>query len=195
MIRNYLQAILFSCCAAFAGLAELVLRMSRAASIATRPYADSPVHAVFNSVHGNLNGGGASTCTACHGPLRSPPIAGADATTLISVSDPRGCPRTSEQNASCLGCHEETGGKLLLAGQRARAGKHGLHRLSQFAYPARPGHGAAIGWRPVPGLPQPPARRAEIALAPPHCRGQDRLQLTATIPTAAAPSLPCARSP
>ena len=113
MIRNYLQAVLFSCCTAFAGLA--LAEDEPGCFDCHTADSDSPVHAVFNSVHGNLNGGGAHACTSCHGPSEAHNRRGRRNPPDISFG-PKWMSETSVQNDSCLGCHEQTGGKLLWLG-------------------------------------------------------------------------------
>jgi DmsE family decaheme c-type cytochrome len=76
--------------------------------------ADSPEHAVFNTVHGSLGGGGAAACTACHGtsaehdrrPRRNPPD--------VSFG-PQWPSDTETRSASCQSCHDN-GDQLLWAG-------------------------------------------------------------------------------
>ena len=70
-----------------------------------RASADSPVHAIFNTVHGKLAGGGNAGCLSCHGdsePHRSEPSAVAPD---ISFG-PRWPASAEQRDNSCLACHE-----------------------------------------------------------------------------------------
>jgi DmsE family decaheme c-type cytochrome len=76
--------------------------------------ADSPVHAIFNTVHGSLQGGGAAACTACHGPSEAHDRRGRKAHPDVSFG-PRWPSPVATRNASCLGCHGG-GDQMLWAG-------------------------------------------------------------------------------
>jgi DmsE family decaheme c-type cytochrome len=67
--------------------------------------ADSAVHAVFNTVHGSLQGGGAASCTACHGPSEAHDRRGKKASPDVSFG-PLWISDAQVRNASCQGCHE-----------------------------------------------------------------------------------------
>ena len=77
--------------------------------------ADTPVHAVFNSAHGNLSGGGAATCTSCHGPSEAHDRRGRRNPPTVSFG-PKWTSEPAEQNASCLNCHEQSGDQMLWLG-------------------------------------------------------------------------------
>ncbi len=66
---------------------------------------DSPVHQVFKTVHGSINGGGANTCTACHGPSTKHDMRGRKQPVDISFG-PRWTSDVETRNASCQGCHD-----------------------------------------------------------------------------------------
>jgi len=72
---------------------------------------DSPVHAVFATVHGQLQGGGANACTACHGPSEAHDRRGRRVPPDISFG-PRWPSDLETRNGSCLACH--SGGEQLL---------------------------------------------------------------------------------
>lgn len=75
---------------------------------------DVAVHAVFNTAHGQLNGGGNDSCTACHGD--STDHMAAPTEVAPSVSFGPHWPATAEaRNASCQSCHD-SGKQLLWAG-------------------------------------------------------------------------------
>lgn len=67
--------------------------------------ADSPVHAVFNSVHGKLLGGGAAACTACHGPSEAHDRRGRRNPPDVSFG-PTWTSGLEERNGACQSCHE-----------------------------------------------------------------------------------------
>jgi DmsE family decaheme c-type cytochrome len=75
---------------------------------------DSPVHAVFRTVHGDLEGGGAHTCTACHGASTEHNRRGRRAEPDVSFG-PRWLSDVETRNTACLNCHE-AGDQLLWAG-------------------------------------------------------------------------------
>jgi DmsE family decaheme c-type cytochrome len=68
----------------------------------------SPVHAVFNTVHGGLQGGGAASCTACHGPSEAHDRRGKKAPPDISFG-PLWPSSVEARNTSCQSCHENDG--------------------------------------------------------------------------------------
>ena len=113
MIRSFLQAVLFTCCTAFASLT--LAEDGPGCLDCHTADSDSPVHAIFSSVHGGVNGGGANTCITCHGLSEAHDRRGRRNPPDISFG-PKWLSSTEEQNASCLGCHEQTGGKLLWLG-------------------------------------------------------------------------------
>jgi DmsE family decaheme c-type cytochrome len=76
--------------------------------------ADSPVHAIFKTTHGNLLGGGANSCTACHGASESHDRRGRKNPPDVSFG-PRWTSPVADRNASCQGCHNN-GDQLLWAG-------------------------------------------------------------------------------
>jgi DmsE family decaheme c-type cytochrome len=73
--------------------------------------ADVPVHAVFNSVHGNLQGGGAAACTACHGPSEAHDRRGRRNPPDVSFG-PKWLSDLELRNGACQNCHD--GDKQLL---------------------------------------------------------------------------------
>ncbi|MDZ7782836.1 MAG: DmsE family decaheme c-type cytochrome [Halioglobus sp.] len=74
----------------------------------------STAHAVFDTVHRSLNGGGAAACTACHGASEEHDRRGMRAPPDVSFG-PRWASAPEQRNNSCLGCHE-AGDQLLWAG-------------------------------------------------------------------------------
>jgi DmsE family decaheme c-type cytochrome len=66
--------------------------------------ADSPVHQVFKSVHGSINGGGANACVACHGPSEAHNSRGKKKPVDISFG-PQWTSDVETRNGSCQGCH------------------------------------------------------------------------------------------
>jgi DmsE family decaheme c-type cytochrome len=76
--------------------------------------AESPVHAVLNTVHGTLQGGGAAACTACHGASEAHDRRGKKAPPDVSFG-PQWPSDVAARNASCQGCHE-SGDPLMWAG-------------------------------------------------------------------------------
>ncbi|WP_162300069.1 DmsE family decaheme c-type cytochrome [Kineobactrum sediminis] len=100
---------------AFALLAALVIPASAADDGADclgchTASADAPVHAVFQTVHGGLNGGGNGSCLSCHGDSAEH---AADPTThMPGVSfGPLWLSPTGERNGACTACH--TGGTTM----------------------------------------------------------------------------------
>ena len=76
--------------------------------------ADSPVHAVFKTVHGGLAGGGSAACTTCHGASEDHDRRGRRNAPDVSFG-PRWLSDAETRNAACQGCHEN-GDQLLWAG-------------------------------------------------------------------------------
>jgi len=74
----------------------------------------SDVHAVFATAHGQLGGGGAAACTACHGASEAHDRRGRKAPPDISFG-PQWPSDVAARNGSCLNCHEQ-GDQLLWAG-------------------------------------------------------------------------------
>jgi DmsE family decaheme c-type cytochrome len=68
--------------------------------------ADSPVHAVFNTAHSSLGGGGSASCTACHGPSEAHDRRGRRIAPDVSFG-PKWLSDVETRNSSCLGCHEK----------------------------------------------------------------------------------------
>lgn len=67
---------------------------------------NSPVHAIFQTSHGQLDGGGAAACVSCHGsseahmsnPVNKPPS---------QSFGPRWTDPAEQVNGVCLGCHKK----------------------------------------------------------------------------------------
>ncbi len=76
--------------------------------------ADVAVHAVFNSAHGSLAGGGNDTCMACHGSSEEHAAAPGSVAPTVSFG-PRWPAPAGERNESCLACHEN-GQQMMWAG-------------------------------------------------------------------------------
>ena len=76
--------------------------------------AQSAAHRVLQTVHGDLQGGGASTCTACHGASEAHDRRGKREAPDISFG-PRWQSDVTARNSACLNCHE-SGEQLLWAG-------------------------------------------------------------------------------
>ena len=67
---------------------------------------DEPIHALFQTAHGRLNGGGMAACTSCHGSSdahRGNPTNNAPDTSF----GPRWEGAAADTNTACLGCHEQ----------------------------------------------------------------------------------------
>jgi DmsE family decaheme c-type cytochrome len=76
--------------------------------------AGSPVHTVFDSVHGSLDGGGSAACTTCHGPSEVHDRRGRRASPDVSFG-PKWLSDLETRNASCQACHDN-GNQLLWVG-------------------------------------------------------------------------------
>lgn len=74
----------------------------------------SAAHRVLQTVHGSLQGGGANTCTACHGPSEAHDRRGKRERPDISFG-PQWPSDVQTRNGSCLSCHE-SGDRLHWAG-------------------------------------------------------------------------------
>lgn len=76
---------------------------------------DNPsLHTVFNSVHGDLNGGDAAACTSCHGASKKHDRRGRKSPPDISFG-PKWPSDTETRNGACLTCHDN-GDQLLWMG-------------------------------------------------------------------------------
>lgn len=75
---------------------------------------DTSVHAVFNTPHGSLGGGGSAACTSCHGDSEKHARRGRKAPPEISFG-PRWPSDLETRNSSCQSCHEK-GAQLLWLG-------------------------------------------------------------------------------
>jgi len=94
--------------------------------------ADSPVHAIFNTAHSSLQGGGAATCTACHGPSEAHDRRGKKAPPDVSFG-PQWPSAVETRNDSCQACHEN-GAQLLWDGsahQQENLACNDCHRAHQ----------------------------------------------------------------
>jgi DmsE family decaheme c-type cytochrome len=78
------------------------------------PSADVAVHAVFNTTHGALGGGGEASCIACHGDSQAHLAKPTEDAPTVSFG-PRWPAAAEDRNALCLGCHEQ-GSKMLWHG-------------------------------------------------------------------------------
>jgi len=76
--------------------------------------ADTAVHAVFNTVHGAVNGGGEESCTSCHGDSPGHQQNPGDTSPDISYG-PRWQSSAAARDGSCQQCHEK-GNQLLWTG-------------------------------------------------------------------------------
>ena len=76
--------------------------------------ADTAVHAIFNTPHGAIDGGGSEACTGCHGPSEDHIKAPTGVSPGISFG-PRWQSSAQERNASCQTCHSN-GQQILWAG-------------------------------------------------------------------------------
>ena len=76
--------------------------------------ADDPVHAVFSTVHGTLNGGGANACTACHGASEAHNRRGRREAPDVSFG-PKWLSDLETRNGACQSCHAN-GDQLLWLG-------------------------------------------------------------------------------
>ncbi|WP_170287410.1 DmsE family decaheme c-type cytochrome [Halioglobus maricola] len=112
MIRKQLQFAIIALCS----LALPALAQDEPGCLDCHAQEDSPeLHQVFNSAHGDVNGGGAAACTACHGPSEAHDRRGRRVSPDISFG-PKWGSEPAAQNDSCLACHESTGGKLAWLG-------------------------------------------------------------------------------
>jgi DmsE family decaheme c-type cytochrome len=76
--------------------------------------AGSPIHALLGGPHANINGGGAYTCIACHGPSEAHNRRGRRAAPDISYGGEWQA-EVDTRNGACLGCHQN-GAQLLWHG-------------------------------------------------------------------------------
>lgn len=73
-----------------------------------RASSDQAVHAIFNTAHGQLEGGGNTSCIACHGD--SPKHRQAPSSMAPDLSyGPRWPAETAQRNEGCINCHEGDG--------------------------------------------------------------------------------------
>ncbi len=72
------------------------------------------LHAVYQTLHGNLAGGGAAACTACHGPSTAHDRRGRRIAPDISYG-PKWISSLEERNGACQNCHND-GDQMLWAG-------------------------------------------------------------------------------
>jgi DmsE family decaheme c-type cytochrome len=79
-----------------------------------RASADSPVHAIFNTVHGKIAGGGNAGCVSCHGGSETHRNAPSAVAPDISFG-PRWPASAEQRDNSCLTCHE-SGNQLFWQG-------------------------------------------------------------------------------
>lgn len=110
--RQWLSALLLLTAAA-AGRAEE--QLAQCLDCHT-PSADVAVHAIFNTAHGKLNGGGNEGCIACHGASENH-LAGPTNNAPEVSFGPRWPADADTRSASCQGCHE-SGQHLLWAGSQ-----------------------------------------------------------------------------
>ncbi len=113
MIKKYFRCALLLCCAMLAPQA-LAADEPGCLDCHTADEGDA-VHAVFSSAHGSIDGGGAAVCTTCHGPSAAHDRRGRREAPDVSFG-PKWTSEPAEQNASCLNCHEGSGGKMLWLG-------------------------------------------------------------------------------
>jgi DmsE family decaheme c-type cytochrome len=71
-----------------------------------RASADSAVHAIFNTAHGKLDGGGSDSCVSCHGSSMDHSQQPTHTAPDISFG-PRWPSDAETKDNSCLGCHEK----------------------------------------------------------------------------------------
>ncbi|MCB1844021.1 MAG: DmsE family decaheme c-type cytochrome, partial [Halioglobus sp.] len=67
---------------------------------------DTAVHAIFNTLHGGIAGGGNAACTSCHGDSQAHQRAPSRNTPDVSYG-PQWTSALQTRNAACLGCHEK----------------------------------------------------------------------------------------
>jgi len=127
MTARGLKALMLSCALLAAGLA--MAQDAPGCLDCHEAGGDSPVHAVFQTVHGALAGGGANACTACHGPSEAHDRRGKKAPPDVSFG-PRWPSAVDTRNASCQACHE--GGEQMAwmgsAHQQDNLGCNDCHR-------------------------------------------------------------------
>ena len=135
-----LAALLFTVCLALAGG---VRAADEPGCLDCPDDPQSPEHAIYTTLHGSLNGGGALACTACHGASEAHDRRGRRVPPDISFG-PRWPSPVEDRNGSCLSCHE-SGAQLLWAGSAHQQenlgcdGCHDSHRQADLALD----HGAA----------------------------------------------------
>jgi len=94
--------------------------------------ADPQVHAIFQTPHGSLKGGGSAACTACHGASEAHNNRGRRASPDVSFG-PRWPSDIETRTAACQSCHQN-GEQLLWAGsahQQENMACNDCHHLHQ----------------------------------------------------------------
>ena len=125
-----LKALILSCSLLAAGVA--VAQEEPGCLDCHEAEADSPVHAIFRTAHGQLAGGGANACTTCHGASEAHDRRGRKNPPDVSFG-PQWTSPVEVRNAACLGCHD-SGDQLLWAGsthQQENLGCNDCHRAHQ----------------------------------------------------------------
>lgn len=112
MITTRVQAALTLCCMLLAS--SLLAEDAPGCLDCHTADADSPVHAVFNTLHGTLEGGGAAVCTTCHGPSEAHDRRGRRNPPDVSFG-PKWMSDLEDRNNACQTCHEN-GDQLLWMG-------------------------------------------------------------------------------
>ncbi|MEH6636072.1 MAG: DmsE family decaheme c-type cytochrome [Halioglobus sp.] len=105
MTGNRLKAIFILCCALLTS-GSVWAQDEPGCFDCHADEADSPVHTVFKTAHGSLQGGGSNTCTTCHGVSEAHNRRGRRVPPDVSFG-PRWPSDVDTRNASCQGCHEK----------------------------------------------------------------------------------------
>jgi DmsE family decaheme c-type cytochrome len=93
---------------------------------------DGAAHAIFDTVHREIGGGGAAACTTCHGASEKHDRRGRKAEPDISFG-PKWLSPAGDREAACLSCHE-SGDQLMWAGsahQQENMGCDSCHNTHQ----------------------------------------------------------------
>jgi len=131
MAGKSLKVVFLLCCALVAG-GGLSAQEEAGCLDCHTDDADSPVHAVFNTAHGSLQGGGSAVCTTCHGASEAHDRRGRKNPPDVSFG-PRWPSAVEARNAACQGCHEK-GAQLLWTGsehQQENIGCNDCHKSHQ----------------------------------------------------------------
>jgi len=107
--------------------------------------ADVAVHAILNTAHRNLEGGGEAACQTCHGESGVHSASPTDNAPDISFG-PHWTSPAEARSGNCLQCHEEAGQLMWLGGEHDKAGLScdSCHSSHQQRDPALAGADAGL---------------------------------------------------